>query len=69
MIALAMAASLKAMWNLNHVMQVVAYLRIISNNPANLALIFDSVYNAVTLKPIKDSFKDYGREKYQLAKE
>ena len=64
MIALAMAASLKAMWNLNHVMQVVAYLRIMSNNPANLALIFDSVYNAVTLKPIKGAIRDYGTEKY-----
>ena len=64
MIALAMAASLKAMWNLNHVMQVVAYLRIISNNPANLALIFDSVYNAVTLKLIKGAIRDYGTEKY-----
>ena len=60
MIALAMAASLKAMWNLNHVMQVVGYLRIISNNPANLALIFDSVYDAVTLKPLRITIRDFG---------
>ena len=57
------------MWNLNHVMQVVAFLRLISNNPANLQLVFDSVYNAVTLRPIKTVVFEYGEEKYDLAKE
>ena len=64
-----MAVSLKSMWNLNHVMQIVAYLRLISNNPANLALIFDSVYNAVTLRPVTKLVFDFGEEKYDLAKE
>ena len=64
-----MAVSLKAMWNLNHVMQVVAFLRLISNNPANLKLVFDSVYDAVTLKPIKIVIFEYGEGKFDLAKQ
>ena len=35
-ITLALTASLKSMWNLQNVFHIVAYLRIISNNPANL---------------------------------
>ena len=50
-------------------MQIIAYLRLISNNPANLALFFDSVYNAVTLSPVKEMVFNYGVEKYELAKE
>ena len=41
----------------------------ISNNPANLALIFDSVYNAVTLRPVKEIVFNFGVDKYDLAKE
>ena len=64
-----MAVSLKSMWNLNHVMQVVAFLRLISSSPANLKLVFDSVYNAVTLKPLKIAIFEYGEEKFDLAKQ
>ena len=63
-----MAASLKAMWSLLNVMQVVAYLRHIENNPANLQTILTSLDNAITLEPIKSAVKDYGKDKYDVAK-
>ena len=63
-----MAASLKAMWSLLNVMQVVAYLRNIENNPANLQTILTSLDNAITLEPIKTAMKDYGKDKFDVAK-
>ena len=63
-----MAASLKAMWSLLNVMQVVAYLRHIENNPANLQTILTSLDNAITLGPIKTAMKDYGKDKFDVAK-
>ena len=59
-ISLALTVSLKAMWNLQNVFQIVSYLRIISNNPANLQLILVSIYDSITLKPIMKPLLAYG---------
>ena len=49
-----LAASLKSMWNLLNVMQVLAYMRFYSKWPAFMMSIFLWIDNAVTLKPISD---------------
>ena len=68
-ISLALTVSLKAMWNLQNVFQIVSYLRIISNNPANLQLILVSIYDSITLRPIMQPMLQYGQNKFETAKE
>ena len=50
------------MWNLMHVMQVIAYLRLAVNWPANTSMMQQSIHNALTLenliKYFTDKFKD-----------
>ena len=53
-----LAVSLKAMWNLMHVMQVMAYLRLLVEMPANSNIILLSMHNAITLENIINSFYD-----------
>ena len=43
-------------------------MRHIENNPANLQTILTSLDNAITLEPIKSAVKDYGKDKYDVAK-
>ena len=40
------------MWNLMHVMQLLAYLRLIIVMPANSQIMLLSVHNAVTLENV-----------------
>ena len=63
-ISIVMAVSLKAMWNLMNVMQVFAYLRHMGTYPANLAVILQSVHNAVSLEPLKDRAFEWTKETY-----
>lgn len=44
-----LAASLKAMWNLMHFMQLVAYLRMLVSWPANVQMMLSAVKEAITL--------------------
>ena len=54
-----LAVSLKAMWNLMHVMQVLAYMRLyITTWPANTAMMLQSVHNAITLENVLDGLYD-----------
>ena len=46
------------MWNLMHVMQVMAYLRLLVEMPANSNIILLSMHNAITLENIINSFYD-----------
>ena len=64
LISIVMAVSLKAMWNLMNVMQVFAYLRHVGAYPANLAVILESVHNAVSLDPLKDRAFEWTKETY-----
>ena len=63
-ISIVMAVSLKAMWNLMNVMQVFAYLRHMGIYPANLAVILESVHNAVSLEPLKDKAFEWTKDTY-----
>ena len=67
-VTICLAVSLKAMWNLMNVMQVMAYLRLVVDWPANSHMILDSMHNAITLenilKEVKDSyFTDFTDDK------
>ena len=53
-----LAVSLKAMWNLMHVMQLMAYLRLVVDWPANANMMLNSMHNAITLENIINSFYD-----------
>ena len=55
------------MWNLLNVMQILAYMRFYSKWPAFMMSIFTWIDNAVTLKPVSDAIKDYGKSKFELA--
>ena len=61
-VTICLAVSFKAMWNLMHVMQVIAYLRLAVNWPANTSMMQNSIHNALTLenliKYFTDKFKD-----------
>ena len=46
------------MWNLMNVMQVMAYLRLLVDWPANSHMILDSMHNAITLENILKEVKD-----------
>ena len=60
LITLVLALSLKSMWNLMNVIQVLAYLRFMTNWPAFMMEIFKYMDNAITLKPITDPIFEYG---------
>ena len=55
-VTICLAISLKAMWNLMHVMQVMAYLRLLTNHPANSEMMLKSMHNAITLEHLIDEF-------------
>ena len=57
-VTICLAVSLKAMWNLMHVMQVMAYLRLAVEQPANSNMMLQSMHNAITLENIINSFYD-----------
>lgn len=47
-----LSISLKSMWNLMHVMQLLAYMSLVVSWSANCQMMLKSVYNAVTLENI-----------------
>ena len=53
-VTICLAISLKAMWNLMHVMQVMAYLRLLTSHPANSEMMLKSMHNAITLEHLID---------------
>lgn len=60
LITLILAVSLKSMWNLYNVIQIMAYIRFFTAWPAFMMEIFTHMDNAVTLKPISDPMFEYG---------
>ena len=63
-ITLVLALSLKSMWNLMNVIQVLAYVRFFTGWPAFMLEIFRYMDNAITLKPISDLAFDYGKTQF-----
>ena len=59
-ITILLALSLKSMWNLMNVIQVVAYIRFFSGWPAIMLEVFKYMDNAITLKPVSDPVFEYG---------
>ena len=51
-VTICLAVSLKAMWNLMHIMQLMAYLRLLVEWPANSEMMLKSMHNAITLENI-----------------
>ena len=60
-ITLVLAISLKSMWNLMNVIQVLSYVRFFTGWPAMMMEIFKYMDNAITLKPISDPIFEYGQ--------
>ena len=60
-ITLLLALSLKSMWNLMNVIQVLAYVRFFSGWPAIILEVFKYMDNAITLKPVSDPIFEYGQ--------
>ena len=58
---------MKAMWNLMNVMQVLAYIRFLSNWPANIKMILYAVHNAITLEPFVQFMFEYSKSKFDNA--
>ena len=56
-----LAVSLKSMWNLMNVIQVLAYVRFFSGWPAIILEVFKYMDNAITLKPVSDPIFEYGQ--------
>ena len=50
---------MKAMWNLMHVMQVLAYLKMLIDWPTNAEMVLTSVYDAITLENIIPDYDSY----------
>jgi len=59
-VTILLAASLKSMWNLMNVIQVLAYVRFYSGWPAFMTKVFEFMDNAITLKPVTDFVFDLG---------
>lgn len=66
-ITLVLALSLKSMWNLLNVVQVLSYVRFFTGWPAFMLEIFKYMDNAITLKPISDLAFDYGKSQFEKA--
>jgi len=46
------------MWNLMHTMQLVAYLRLVAQWPANSQMMLQSMHNAITLENLINTYYD-----------
>ena len=66
-IVIFLAISLKSMWNLTNVMQLLAYIRFFSGWPALMIELFTYVDDAITLKPVSDPIFEYGQSQFEKA--
>ena len=62
-----LALSLKSMWNLMNVIQVLAYVRFFSGWPAMMMEVFKYMDDAITLKPVSDPIFEYGQSQFEKA--
>ena len=59
-ITMVLAISLKSMWNLMNVIQVLTYVRFFTGWPALMMEIFKYMDDAITMKPVSDPIFEYG---------
>ena len=61
--------SLKAMWNLMHVMQVIVFTLYVVKWPANAELLIEAMREAITLEDLLDSLYAYVLPSYLFEKD
>ena len=54
-----LSVSLKSMWNLMHVMQIITYFHMVVDWPANASIMFQSLENSITLENFINDFYDF----------
>ena len=68
-ITLVLSVSLKQMWNLLNVMQVVVYVFLFVRWPAMVTMCRDFIFEAITLQKLSGHIMDFGKSKFEVAKE
>ena len=67
LLTLALSVSLKQMWNLFNVMQVLAYSRVFTKWPALGKGVITYIIDAIYLKKINEAIMDYGKTEFEVA--
>ena len=67
MILVLLGISLKSLWNLLNVMQVLSYMRFYADWPVFLMEIFVYMDNTITLKPLMDPIFEIGKDNFEIA--
>ena len=67
-ITLVLSVSLKQMWNLFCVMQVLAYAQNFIMWPAVAQMVITQIIDAIYLKKVNDMIMEFGMSKYEAAK-
>ena len=67
LLTLALSVSLKQMWNLFNVMQVLALTREFTKWPALEKGVITYIIDAIYLKKITESLMDYGKTEFEVA--
>lgn len=66
-LTLFIALSLKSMWNLLNVMQVVTFMRFFTSWPAIVDQLLAQIFNAITLKPLVEPILQYGKSSFNIS--
>ena len=62
---LLMAASLKSMWNLLDVAQVIVYIRLITTWPPNGTAMLDLMEDGITMRKITKPVLEWGKSSFK----
>ena len=68
-VTIALTISVKSMWNLLNVMQVLTFMRFFTSWPAIMDSVLEEIYNVITMRYFIDPIVRYGKSKFQLARE
>lgn len=68
LLTLIIAVSLRAMWNLMNVVQVVVFTRHFCNWPSNVQQLLDKLHDAMKLRELNEFLLDRGMSAYEKAK-
>ena len=67
-VSIVFSKSLKAMWNLLNVLQVLGYIQFFSGWPIFVVLVLENMDNAINLKSVSDAIYEYKKSKYEIAR-
>lgn len=67
-VAIVLSVSLKQLWNLFNVMQVLAYSREFTQWPAMVQEVIKYIIEALYLKEVNNSIMSYGQSQFEIAK-